>query len=76
MGDRSRYNNQNGDRNRRSSYPQYGRQHQGERPQSGQQKRKREDIDEPRDDASRLLASVFRLGDAKPVRLRCFICLS
>jgi len=69
MGDRNRHDYQNGDRNRRSSYPQYGRQHQGDRPNSGQQKRKREDDhEEPRDDASRLLASIFRLGDAKQVR--------
>ena len=72
MGDRSRHNQQNGDRSRRSSYPQYGRQYQAERPNSGQHKRKREDNDEPRDDASRLLASIFRLGDAKPVRLLSF----
>ena len=68
IGDRGHYSTQNGDRNRRNSYPQYGKQSYGDRPQSGQHKRKRDDETGPRDDASRLLASIFRLGDAKPVR--------
>jgi hypothetical protein len=71
MGDRSdrrfgREHESNG--HRRYSGPQQGRREYSERPHSaGQLKRKRDDFSEPRDEESRLLASLFRVGDLQDV---------